>query len=191
MSETGIKGWYVLRVFTGKEEAVKAFTLKEIKLAKLEQYFGEMLIPVETVIEMRLGKKREKKRTLFPGYLFVEMEVSPEVKHFLLNIPRIIGFADYSGVNIKGKEHEPQPLLTDEVDRLLGRNVPSHARTTFEVPFQVDDKVKINDGPFKDFVGSVKEINQDKRKLKVLVSIFGRITPVEVDILQVDAISGS
>lgn len=185
------KEWYVLRVFTGKEEQVKTFMQKEIKIANLQDAFGEILIPCERTIAMRDGKKREKQKVMFPGYLFVQMDVTRDVQHFILNAPRIIGFADFMGGSYSKKGNQvPQPLPTEEVARILGRSKDGQARVIVDVPFQVDEKVKINDGPFKDFVGSVKEINQEKRKLKVLVSIFGRITPVEVDILQVDSLSG-
>jgi len=189
--DTPQRDWFVLRVFTGKEEQVKAYVEKQIKLEKLEDKFGEILIPNETVIEMRDGKKREKKKVLFPGYMFVQMELSVDVQHFILNTPRIIGFADFVAGSSKGGNQEPQPLPKEEVDRILGKEKETRTRISIDLPFEVDDKVKINDGPFKDFVGAIKEINQEKRKLKVLVSIFGRSTPVEVDILQVDAITGN
>ena len=175
--ETQEKRWYVLRVFTTKEELVKTYLEQQVKQIGLQDYMGEILIPTETVIEMRDGKRRDKKRVFFPGYLLVELKLEPRVTHLINNAPNVISFA--------GNPKDPQPLSTEEVNRILGRIEEKRGQITVEVPFQVDDKVKINDGPFKDFVGSIKEISQEKRKLKVLVSIFGRSTPVEVDFLQV------
>lgn len=176
-SKEKINKWYVLRVFTGQEDSVKTYLEQEQERLKLHESIGEILIPSETVIEMRDGKKREKRRVFFPGYILVELSVNPETMHVITNAPNVIGFADNS--------KEPQPLRKDEVDRILGRVEEKRGQITMDIPFQIDDKVKISDGPFKDFIGSIKEINEEKRKLKVLVSIFGRSTPVEVDFLQV------
>ena len=171
------KKWYVLRVFTSKEELVKSYIEQEVKQLELGDKVGEVLIPTETIIEMRDGRKRDKKRVFFPGYLLIELDLDPRVAHLINNAPNVIGFA--------GNPKDPQPLKDSEVDRILGRIKEKVGQVLLDVPFEVDDKVKINDGPFKDFVGSIKEINHEKRKLKVLVSIFGRSTPVEVDFLQV------
>lgn len=171
------KRWFVLRVFTSKEELVKTYIEQQVKQLDLQDWVGEVLIPTETIIEMREGKKRDKKRVFFPGYLLVELDLDPRVAHMINNAPNVIGFA--------GNPKDPQPLKADEVNRILGRIEEKRGHVMLDVPFEVDDKVKICDGPFKDFVGSIKEINHDKQKLKVLVSIFGRSTPVEVDFLQV------
>lgn len=177
MEEDKKMHWYVLRVFTGKEELVKTYLEQHLKSQGFSESIGEVLIPTETVIEMRDGKKRDKKRVFFPGYLLVEMSLDPKVRHLIINAPNVIGFA--------GNPKDPQPLRTEEVDRIMGRVLERSGQIMVDIPFEVDDKVKINDGPFKDFIGSIKEINHEKRKLKVLVSIFGRSTPVEVDFLQV------
>jgi transcriptional antiterminator NusG len=159
------------------EEAVKTYIEQEIVRLGLDDLFGDILIPTEVVIEMKEGKKKEKKRTFFPGYLLVEMILNEKTRHLLLESPNVLGFA--------GNPQDPPPLRKEEVDRILGRVEEKRTSVTVDIPFHVDEKVKINDGPFKDFVGSIREINQEKRKLKVLVSIFGRSTPVEVDFLQV------
>ncbi|MDP8239426.1 MAG: transcription termination/antitermination protein NusG [Candidatus Hatepunaea meridiana] len=169
--------WYVLRVFTGKEEMVKTYLDREIEQLGIQDSVGEILIPTDTVIEMRDGKKREKKRVFFPGYLLVEITLNAKIRYVISNAPNVIGFA--------GNPKEPPPLSLNEVNRILGRIEEKRDEIVIDIPFQVDDKVKINDGPFNDFIGSIKEINKEKRKLKVLVSIFGRSTPVEVDFLQV------
>jgi transcriptional antiterminator NusG len=171
------KGWYVLRVFTGKEEMVKTYLEQQIKRLGYQDRMGEVLIPTETVIEMRDGKKRVKKRVFFPGYILIEMTSDADLKYMVANSPNIIGFA--------GNPQDPQPLRREEADRVLGRVEEKRGQVSVEISFQVEDKVKISDGPFKDFIGTVKEINHERRKLKVLVSIFGRSTPVEVDFLQV------
>ena len=172
-----VKGWYVLRVFTGQETPVKTYIEQESKRLGLQDHVGEVLIPSETVIEMRDGKKKVKNRVFYPGYILVDMNLNPDTRHMISNTPNVIGFA--------GNPKDPQPLRSDEVNRVLGRVEEKRGQVTVDIPFQVDDKVKISDGPFKDFIGSIKEINHEKRKLKVLVSIFGRSTPVEVDFLQV------
>jgi len=170
-----VKRYYVLRVYTSHENEVKTYLEQEIKRLNLQDLFGEILNPTETLIEMREGKKKIKTKTSFPGYVLIEMIMNEKTRHLLVEAPNVMGFA--------GNPQDPPPLRMEEVNRILGR--VEEKRVTMEIPFQVDDKVKINDGPFKDFVGAIKEINQEKKKLKVLVSIFGRSTPVEVDFLQV------
>lgn len=170
--------WYVLQVFTGQENRVKEYLDAEIERLGYEELVNNVLIPSEEVVEMRDGKKRSKRRNFFPGYLLVEMELTKHTKHLVQNTPGVMGF-------IGGTGSDPEPLQEDEVNRILGRVEEKAGAQTIEIPFQVDDVVKIADGPFKDFQGTIKEINAEKRKLKVLVSIFGRETPVEVDFLQV------
>jgi transcription termination/antitermination protein NusG len=170
--------WYVAHVFTGQEGRVKEYLETEIKRLGYQEYVNRILIPSEEIIEMRNGKKRVKTRNFFPGYLLVEMELINETKHLVTSAPSVIGF-------IGGSGNEPEPLQQSEVDRIFGRVEEFAGTSTVEIPFGVDDQVKITDGPFRDFQGSIKEINVEKRKLKVLVSIFGRETPVEVDFLQV------
>jgi len=151
---------------------------REIERLGYQEYFGQLLIPAEEIVEMRDGKKRVKKRNFFPGYLLIEMQLNNESKHLVTTTPGVIGFVGGSG-------SEPEPIQPHEVDRIFGRVDEKRGMPTVEIPFGVDDIVKITDGPFKDFQGTIKDINAEKRKLKVLVSIFGRETPVEVDFLQV------
>lgn len=169
--------WYVIHVFTGQEEKIKSFLLEEIERVGLKPKFGQILIPSEEVIEMRDGRKRSKSRVFFPGYMLVEMLLDKETQHLILNTPNVINFV--------GPRNHPTPLLKNEIDRILGKVDAAAEQKHIEVPFKLDDTIKIIDGPFKDFTGFIKEINQEKRKLKVMVSIFGRSTPVEVDFLQV------
>ncbi|MBS1261819.1 MAG: Transcription termination/antitermination protein NusG [Calditrichaeota bacterium] len=170
--------WYVLQVFTGQENRVKEYLEAEIERLGYGELVKSVLIPSEEVVEMRDGKRRTKRRNFFPGYLMIEMELTKHTQHLVANTPGVIGFIGGSGT-------EPEPLRQEEIDRILGRVEEKKGMQTIEIPFQVDDLVKISDGPFKDFQGTIKEINAEKRKLKVLVSIFGRETPVEVDFLQV------
>ncbi len=169
--------WYVLRVFTGKEEKVKSYMEQQAKREGFKGQIEDVLIPSETIIEMKDGKRREKIRVLFPGYILIKMSLELRVRHFVVNTPNVIGFADNT--------EDPEPLRIEELNRIMGREEVKEGAVTIDVPFGIDEKVKINDGPFKDFIGSITEINHERRKLKVLVSIFGRSTPVEVDFLQV------
>lgn len=170
--------WYVTHVFTSQENRVKEYLEREVERLGYEELVGRILIPSEEIVEMRGGKKRVKRRNFFPGYLLVEMELTNETQHLVTSTPGVIGFIGGSGT-------DPEPLQPHEVDRIFGRVEEKAETQTVEIPFDVDDVVKITDGPFRDFQGTIKEINAEKRKLKVLVSIFGRETPVEVDFLQV------
>ena len=171
------KRWYVVHVFTGQEAKIKDFLEKEIERIGMSEKFGQILIPAEEVIEMRDGRKRHKNRVFFPGYMLIEMALDKQTQHFILNAPNIINFV--------GPKNRPVPLQKQEIDRILGKVDEASEQKLVEVPFKLDEPVKIIDGPFKDFTGFIKDINREKRKLKVMVSIFGRSTPVEVDFLQV------
>jgi len=177
MEETQEKKWYVVHVFTGQEEKIKSFLEEEIVRLKLEDRIDQILIPSEDVIEMHDGRKRAKSRVFFPGYMLIQMVLDKETQYLILNTPNIINFV--------GPKNQPTPLLKHEIDRILGKVDEASAQKLVEVPFKLDDSIKVIDGPFKDFTGFIKEINPEKRKLKVMVSIFGRSTPVEVDFLQV------
>jgi transcriptional antiterminator NusG len=181
-SSTGDKRWYVVHVFTGQEEKIRSYLLEESKRQGLEDKVSQVLIPKEEVIEMRDGKKRTKSRVFFPGYLFVEMVLDRTTEHLITTTPQVIDF---------GRKAKPQPLTKREVDRILGRAESGQAREVIEVPFKVDDSIRVIDGPFKDFIGVIREISVEKRKLKVMVSIFGRSTPVELDFLQVSTDLGT
>lgn len=177
--------WYVVRCFSGHEKKVKEFLQREITMEGLEDKIREILIPTETVVEIRSGKKRTREKNFFPGYMLVEAIYDESVNDVISNAPSVIGFLK----NDKN-EKRPTPLKEAEVNRILGR--VSHNREVaasgglVEIPFKVGDLVKVIDGPFKDFDGSVEEVYPDKLKLRVLVSIFGRKTPVEVDVNQVE-----
>ena len=171
------KRWFVIHVFTGQEEKIKSFLEAEIQRLGLTEKFGQILIPAEEVVEMRDGRKRTKNRVFFPGYMLVEMILDKETQHLIINTPNVINFV--------GPRNHPTPLQKPEIDRILGKVDEVADSKIVEIPFKLEDSVKIIDGPFKDFTGFIKEINREKKKLKVMVSLFGRSTPVEVDFLQI------
>ncbi len=172
--------WYSLRVISGKEKKIKEAILYDVNTSEMEEQISDILVPSENIIEMRDGKKKIKERVFFPGYLLIRLDLNKETRYLLENVNGVISF-----VGPKGK---PQALRPEEVQRSLsefdGGDGP--LRVTEAPPYKVGDPVKVTDGPFMDFSGLVQEINHDKQKLKVLVSIFGRQTPVELDYLQVE-----
>jgi len=169
--------WYVIHVFTGQEEKIKSFLLEEVKRLHLEEQITQVLIPKEDVIEMRDGKKKTKTRVFFPGYMLVEMLLNKATEHLITTTPQVINFV--------GPKNRPQALRKHEIDRILGHVDRAAGAQVVEVPFKIGDTLKVIDGPFRDFTGVVRDINLEKRKVKVMVSIFGRSTPVELDFLQV------
>jgi transcriptional antiterminator NusG len=172
------KKWYALHVLSGHEQKVKQYIEHEVKEAGLEDKVEQVLVPSEEVVEMRAGKKRVKDRVFFPGYILIKMEPDKKVQEFVVNIPGVTNFV--------GTQNKPQPLREDEVRRIIGRVEESKERQQMAIPFKVGDAIRVTDGPFTDFTGFVEEVNEEKNKLKVMVSIFGRSTPVELDFLQVE-----
>jgi len=171
--------WYTLRVISGKEKKIKETILYDVSLTDLGDQIGDVLVPSENIVEMRDGKKMVRERVFFPGYLLVRLDMNKETKYLLENVNGVIAFV--------GPRGEPQALKPDEAQRFLGdfEGGDGPLRVTEAAPYKVGDPVKVTDGPFMDFSGLVQEVNHDKQKLKVLVSIFGRQTPVELDYLQV------
>jgi transcription termination/antitermination protein NusG len=171
--------WFTLHANTGHENKVKRNIEMAIKSNHMEEYFGDVLVPVQEVTEMKNGKRVTSKRKFLPGYILVEMLMNKETQHFINSIPGVTGF-------IGGTPQKPQPVPRDEVDRILGRiKEPEDGKTTLEIPYKVGDSVQVMDGPFSDWMGVINEINHEKGKLKVMISIFGKETPVELDFLQV------
>ncbi|MGC8824661.1 MAG: transcription termination/antitermination protein NusG [Bacteroidales bacterium] len=179
MGETE-KKWYVLRAISGKEKKVKELIENEVARLHLEDYISQVLIPTEKVYQIRNGKKISKERIFFPGYVLVEAQLVGEIPHILRNIPNVLGFLGTKG-------DEPTPLRLSEVNRILGK-VDELAQTGEELttPFYVGEPVKVIDGPFSGFTGVIDAINEEKKKLKVMVKIFGRKTPVELSFMQVE-----
>jgi transcriptional antiterminator NusG len=175
-----IKKWYVLRAIGGKENKVKEYIESEISRLNLEDYIAQVLIPKEKVYQIRQGKKINKERNFFPGYILIEAALVGEIRHILKSIPNVIGF-------LGTKQGEPVPLRTSEINRILGK-VDELAASDEEIniPFFVGEAVKVVDGPFNSFTGVIEEVNDEKKKLKVMVKIFGRKTPLELSFLQVE-----
>lgn len=175
------KKWYTLRIYSGQEGKVKAHIDSEIALQNIEEKIGRIIIPSENVVEMRDGKKRVKNRVFFPGYILIEMDMDNLTHHVISNAPGVISFV--------GPKNDPTPLRESEVRRILGkieRSREAEVKGKVSIPFKVGDPIRVTDGPFNDFTGFVEEINEEKNKVKVNISIFGRPTPVELDFLQVE-----
>ncbi len=175
------KNWYVLRAISGKEKKVKEYIENEIKALKLEEYISQVVIPTEKVFQIRNGKKISKERNYYPGYVLIEAALVGEIAHTLINIPNVISFVGAD----KGKT--PVPLRPDEVKQILGivdKLQDSDEQLTQS--FIVGEDVKVIDGPFSDFIGVIEEINEEKKKLKVMVKIFGRKAPLELKFSQVE-----
>lgn len=171
--------WFTIHANTGHENKVKRNIEMAIKSNHMEDSFGDVLVPVQEVTEMKNGKRVTTKRKFLPGYILVEMLMNKETHHFINSVPGVTGF-------IGGTPQKPQPVPRDEVDRILGRiKEPDEGKETLEIPYKVGDSVQVMDGPFSDWVGVINEINHEKGKLKVMISIFGKETPVELDFLQV------
>lgn len=170
--------WYSLRVFSGKEKKIQETILKELNEEDLSGVVDQVLVPSENVVEMRSGKKVMKDRVFFPGYILVKMEMNKETKHLVENISGVISFV--------GPKAKPQPLREEEISRILGEVERKEGIEVVASHFKSGDPIKVVDGPFIDFTGFVQEVNEEKQKVKVFVSIFGRPTPVELDFLQVE-----
>lgn len=177
--------WYVLRVVSGQEKKIKSYLETEIERSKLGEFIPQVLIPSEKVYEMRNGKKRVRERNFFPGYVLVSADLSNgEAFHTVNNIPGVIGFLGSSGT---GSSKDPVPLRQSEVNRILGKvDQLDELEERLETPFIKGESVKVMDGPFSGFTGNVEEIFEDKKKLNVMVKIFGRNTPVELSYMQVE-----
>ncbi|MFQ5583936.1 MAG: transcription termination/antitermination protein NusG, partial [Calditrichia bacterium] len=172
------KKWYSLRVMSGQENKVKTQLENEIKFKGMEDQFGRIIVPSEPVLEMRGGKKRLKNKVFFPGYVLIEMNYNTQTAHLVQETPGVISFV--------GPRNKPQTVRPEELETILRRVEREETEVEkLEIPFRVGDSIRVMDGPFADFTGIVEEINEEKKKVKVSVSIFGRPTPVELDFLQV------
>ncbi len=172
------KKWYTLRVYSGQENKVKSQLENAIQFKGLEDEFGKIVVPSEPVLEMRQGKKRVKNKVFFPGYILIEMNYNTRTAHLVQETPGVLGFV--------GPRNNPEVVHPEEVEAVLRKVERQESEVEkVEIPFQVGDMIRVVDGPFADFTGVVEEINEEKKKLKVSVSIFGRPTPVELDFLQV------
>ena len=169
--------WYIVHTYSGFEERVSKTLHQRAEAMGMGDSFGEVRIPTETIVEYKGGKKRETQRKFFPGYILVQMEMSDAAWHVVKNTPKVTGFV--------GSGKKPTPLSQDEVDQILQQVVSAKEKPKPKYIFDRSEPVKIIDGPFNNFTGVVEDVNLDKNTLKVMVTIFGRQTPVELDFRQV------
>ncbi|RUO56481.1 MULTISPECIES: transcription termination/antitermination protein NusG [Pseudidiomarina] len=173
------KRWYVVQAFSGFEARVAQSLREHIKMHGMEDKFGEVLVPTEEVVEMKAGQRRKSERKFFPGYVLVEMAMDDESWHLVKSIPRVLGF-------IGGKQDRPTPITQKEADAILNRLQESVDKPKPKTLFEPGEVVRVNDGPFADFNGTVESVDYEKSRLTVSVSIFGRATPVELEFGQVE-----
>ena len=173
------KKWYVVHAYSGFEKSVKRALLERIERSGMQDQFGQILVPVEEVVEMKGGQKSISERKFFPGYVLVEMEMTDDSWHLVKNTPKVTGF-------VGGTAHHPTPISQKEVQNILDQIQEGVEKPKPKILFEVGEGVRVKEGPFTDFHGSVEEVNYDKSKLRVSVSIFGRSTPVELEFSQVE-----
>src|SRR5215813_3280108 len=177
ITETKTKNWYIVHTYSGFEERVRQNLRQRIEAMGMQEKFGDIRIPTETLVEMKGGKRREIQRKFFPGYIIIEMEMSDEAWHLVKNTPKVTGFV--------GSGKEPTPLTAEEVEQILHRVTSTKEKPKPKHTFEKGEHVRITDGPFTNCTGVVEEVNLDRSTLKVMVTIFGRSTPVELEFLQV------
>lgn len=173
--------WYGVHTYSGFENKVKLSLEERIRQLGVEEQFGEVLIPSETVVEMKNGERKTSTRKFFPGYILVQMELNNETWHVVKNTPKVTGFV--------GGGSAPPPIPDEEVAKIAARMEEDVERPKPKVAFEVGETVRVVDGPFLNFTGVVEDVKPDKGKLKVMVSIFGRVTPVELEFIQVEKTS--
>jgi transcriptional antiterminator NusG len=175
--------WYVLKSISGQENKVKSYIENEMKHLGFESYVTSVVIPMEKVIQMRNGKKFLKQKPFYPGYLMVEANLTGEIQHIIKNIPGVISFLSLT------KGGDPVPMRKSEVDKMLGKvDELSEFAHDIAIPFLVGENVKVIDGPFNGFNGTVEKILEEKKKIEVSVLIFGRKTPMELSFMQVERV---
>ncbi|MEE9231552.1 MAG: transcription termination/antitermination protein NusG [Acidobacteriota bacterium] len=172
------KQWYIVHTYSGYEARVKDSLKQRVEILGMTDGFGEVLIPTEDVVEMRNGKKVVSSKKFFPGYILVHMEMSDDAWHLVKNTPKVTGFVG----------SPPTPLEQEEVDRIIHQVESSVEKPKPRFVFKEADQVRITDGPFSNFTGTVEDVNPDRSTIKVMVTIFGRPTPVELDFLQVEKV---
>ena len=171
--------WYVVHAYSGFEKSVQKNLLERIRRSGMQEKFGEILVPVEEVVEMKLGQKSISERKFFPGYILVQMDMTDESWHLVKSTPKVTGF-------VGGTSYKPTPISEKEVQNILRQVQEGVEKPKPKVLFEVGEAVRVTEGPFTDFHGNVEEVNYDKSKLRVSVMIFGRSTPVELDFGQVE-----
>jgi len=180
---TSEKKWYVVRAVSAQETKIKDYIMSEITRLGFDHQVEDIIVPTEKVIQIRNGKKINKERVYFPGYIMIKANLSGEVPHIIKSVTNVIGFLGET------KGGEPIPLRPSEVNRMLGK-VDELALATEHVaiPFTIGESVKVIDGPFNGFTGAIENVNEEKRKLEVMVKIFGRKTPLELSYMQVEKV---
>src|SRR5690625_369750 len=173
------KRWYIVHVYSGMEKSVHKALVERINRAELEDAFGRILIPSEEVVEIKDGKKSISERRIFPGYILLEMELTDETWHLVKNTNRVTGFLGGSG-------SRPTPISEQEVNKILSQMEEGVEKPRPKVLFEIGEMVRVKEGPFADFNGNVEDVNYEKSKVQVSVTIFGRATPVELDFSQVE-----
>ena len=173
------KRWYVVHAYSGYEKHVMRSLIERVKFAGMEDDFGEILVPTEEVVEMRNGQKRKSERKFFPGYVLVQMEMNEATWHLIKDTPRVMGF-------IGGTADKPAPITEKEADAILRRVADSGDKPKPKTLFEPGEMVRVIDGPLADFSGDVEEVNYEKSRIQVAVTIFGRATPVELEFSQVE-----
>ena len=174
-----VMDWYSLRVISGKEKNIETSIMREVNEQDIVSEIEEVFVPYEKVIEVRNNKKRIKEKMFFPGYILIKMNLTANTKYIIENTPGVLSF-----VGPKGKS--PVPLRDNEIKRIFGEVERKEGLEIIEAPFKKDDAIKVVSGPFIDFTGIVESVNEDKQKVKVMVAIFGRPTPIELDFFQVE-----
>ncbi len=171
------RAWYILHTYSGFEEKVKANMLERIKKAGQEEMFGEILVPTEQVVEMIQGAKKTSTRKFFPGYILLNVDLNDETWHTVRGTPKVTGFV--------GNDLHPEPVSDEEAMKIIGRIKDGALKPKPKVMYEEGDAIRVIDGPFANFQGVVDEVHPDKGRVKVMVSIFGRETPVELEFIQI------
>ncbi len=183
MAEVSQKKWYVVRAVSGQEAKIKDYIASEISRLGYDSFLEDILVPTEKVVQIRNGKKIFKEKVYYPGYIMIKADLSGEIPHVIKSVTNVIGFLGET------KGGEPIPLRTSEVNRLLGKvDELELSKEHVAIPFKLGESIKVVDGPFNGFTGTIDNVNEEKRKLQVMVKIFGRKTPLELSYMQVEKI---
>jgi len=178
-----LKKWYVVRAVSGQENKIRDYMESEINRLGFKDFVEDILVPTQKVVQIRKGKKINKEKVYFPGYIMIKANLTGEIPHIIKALPNVIGFLGET------KGGDPIPLRTAEVNRMLGKvDELSTESESISIPFEIGENIKVIDGPFNGFNGAIEKINQEKRKLEVMVKIFGRKTPLELSYMQVEKI---
>ena len=181
MAEVSQKKWYVVRAVSGQEAKIKDYIASEISRLGYDSFLEDILVPTEKVVQIRNGKKIFKEKVYYPGYIMIKADLSGEIPHVIKSVTNVIGFLGET------KGGEPIPLRTSEVNRLLGKvDELELSKEHVAIPFKLGESIKVVDGPFNGFTGTIENVNEEKRKLQVMVKIFGRKTPLELSYMQVE-----